>query len=118
MPKTLTESDLTQFTGTERWYRHPLMRDVLFTDGAKYVAEAGGAWWLLDAIASWQLDPKVKAEEFQHWVLKVADERASLICDDGNGREVCRQEIEYTDFPLAEIRLYVANNTIHLPSEY
>ena len=118
MAKALNESDLMQFTGTTRWYRHALMRDVIYTDGAKYVADAGEAYWLLDAIASWQLDRKVKAEEFQAWQLKVEDNKGVLTCDDGNGRIVARQEIEYTDFPLPEITLYYANNTIHLPSEY
>ena len=33
------------------WYRHALNRAVLFTDGAKHVADAGGADWLLDEIA-------------------------------------------------------------------
>ena len=51
MTKTLSEFDLRQFTGSENWYRHPFVRQVLFTDGAKYVADQGGAYWLLDAIA-------------------------------------------------------------------
>ena len=40
MTKTakLSQEDLRQFTGTENWYRHGINRDVLFTDGAKYVA--------------------------------------------------------------------------------
>ena len=46
-----TESDLSQFTGTEYWYRHGINRNVVFTDGAKYVADQGGAYWLLDEIA-------------------------------------------------------------------
>lgn len=37
--KTLTKADLAQFTGTEFWYRHNLARNILFTDGVKYVAE-------------------------------------------------------------------------------
>ncbi len=28
------------------------------------------------------------------------------------------QQIEYTDFPLPEIRLYVCDNVLMLPSEY
>jgi hypothetical protein len=30
---TLTEKDLRQFSGTEHWYRHGLVRTVLYTDG-------------------------------------------------------------------------------------
>ena len=48
---TLNAQDLSQFTGTENWYRHNLNTDILYTDGAKYVAETAGAYWLLDEIA-------------------------------------------------------------------
>ena len=49
--KTLSKSDLAQFTGSENWYRHGINRNVLYTDGAQHVAEHGGAYWLLDEIA-------------------------------------------------------------------
>lgn len=42
--QTLTKEDLSQFTGTEQWYRHGIARNVLYTDGAKHVAESGGAY--------------------------------------------------------------------------
>ena len=51
MTKTLNKADLAQFTGSENWYRHAINRAVLFTDGAKYVADQAGAYWLLDEIA-------------------------------------------------------------------
>ena len=70
--KTLTASDLRQFTGCENWYRHGLVRSVLYTDGAKYLADQGGAYWLLDQIALAQrYDKRLAAEEFQHWTLIV-----------------------------------------------
>jgi len=122
MTKTakLTEADLRQFTGSENWYRHGINRNVLYTEGAHYVAEAGGAYWLLDAIAIAQAHVKpVAAEEFQVWKLTVhADRTASLVCDDGNEHIVHTQHIEFTDFPLDTITLYFTNNVIHLPSEY
>jgi len=43
--KTLSKSDLAQFTGSENWYRHGINRNVLYTDGAQHVAEHGGAYW-------------------------------------------------------------------------
>src|ERR1700730_15173147 len=49
--KTLSKDDLTQFTGSEHWYRHAMVRDVLYTDGVQYVAETAGAYWLIDEIA-------------------------------------------------------------------
>jgi hypothetical protein len=118
--KTLTQADLRQFTGSENWYRHGLVRQVLFTDGAKYVADTAGAYWLLDEIALAQrFTPAVAAEEFQVWTLKVnPDQTATLVCDDGNGKAVLTKRIPFTDFPPIGIQLYCTNNTILLPSEY
>jgi hypothetical protein len=117
---TLTNSDLCQFTGTEYWYRHSLNRDVVYTEGVQYVADKGGAYWLIDAIAIAQRSEKtVSAEVFQVWTLKVREDRsASLVCDDGNDNIVYAQHIPFTDFPLDEIKLYFTDNTLLLPSEY
>ena len=117
---TLTESQLRQFTGSENWYRHGINRSVLYTDGAKFLAEQGGAYWLLDIIAiAQQHESRVAQEEFQVWKLQVRPDRsATVLCDDGNGNVVYTQEIPFTDFPLDEVKLYFANNVIHLPSEY
>ena len=118
--ETLTKAELAHFTGSETWYRHALVRGVLFTDGAKHVADTGGAYWLLDEIALAQrYNKKVALEEFQVWTLKVkADHSARLRCEDGNGKAVYAKRITFTDFPLDEISFYVCNNTILLPSEY
>lgn len=117
----LTANDLAQFTGSETFYRHPLARSVVFTEGVHYLAEKAGAFWLLDIVVSWQLEPKVRAEEFQVWKLTL-DEKgdgALVVCEDGNGNEVARQKIEFTDFPMQEgVTLWFVNNTILLPSEY
>ena len=46
--KTLTKADLAHFTGSEQWYRHGLARNVLYTEGGKYVAEYGRVYWLIN----------------------------------------------------------------------
>ena len=116
---SITHSDLSRFTGTEHHYRHALMRSVLYSDGAKYLADEAGAHWLLDKVATLQLDPKVRAEEFQVWKLRVGEgNTATLACDDGNDNVVHSEKIGFTDFPLDGVDLYFANNVIHLPSEY
>ena len=116
----LTKAELAQFTGSEHWYRHGMVRNVLFTDGAKYVADKAGAYWLLDEIALIQPgDKRVAAEVFQVWKLKVnADRSAQLVCEDGNNGVVYEKRIPYTDFPLDEITLWFSNNVIYLPSEH
>ena len=128
-------SALGHFTGTEKWTRYPTLCPyiVLLTDGALYVAEHGAqegntAYWLMDAIASYQGKAALTQNDFQVWKLVVhpPDEpgsakdtataaaqfkpgqnpekpfiphrHASLLCTDGNNEELVRQEIEMTDF--------------------
>ena len=121
MTKTakLSKADLMHFTGSEHWYRHALNRNVLFTDGTKYVADEGGAYWFLETIPLLQLSNKrIGAEEFQVWKLAVGPERgATLTCEDGNYNVVYTQQLEFTDFPAPEITLWFENNTSYLPSE-
>ncbi len=100
--KALSATDLAQFTGSEQFFRHTMNRSVLYTDGAQYLAEHAGAYWLLDEIALIQpYDQNVAAEEFQVWTLAVQQpsRSATLTCDDGNGNVVFTKQIPYTDFP-------------------
>jgi hypothetical protein len=49
--KTLSLADLAQFTGSECFYRHPIVRVLFYTEGVQFLAEKGGAFWLIDEIA-------------------------------------------------------------------
>src|ERR1700683_3716096 len=112
----LSEADLNQFTGSENWYRHG---HVLCTEGTKYVADEGGAYWLLDEIALAQrFEKPVAAEEFQVWTLTVnADRTSALTCEDGDDKTVFAKRIGYTDFPAERVTLWFENNMIYLPNE-
>ena len=110
---------LRQFTGTETWYRHPLFRAYLYTDGVQYLAEQAGAYWLIDDILACQTHPRVKKEPFQFWTLTVHDDASAVLtCTDGNDGGVYRQEYAYTDFPLKQQQLYLTDAVLLLPSEY
>jgi hypothetical protein len=122
-PKTrpfLSAEVMSQFTGSEHWYRFGIVPDITCTDGAKYVADTAGAYWLLDEIALAQrFEKAVAAEEFQVWKLAVKDDdSATLICEDGNDNVVFTKTIEFTDFPKEGVTLWFANNVIYLPSEH
>jgi hypothetical protein len=117
--RTLKTEDLEQFIGSEHWYRHGMIPSIAYTDGAKYVADRGGAYWLLDEIALAQrFSTAVRAEPFQVWKLAVSGNEGALTCDDGNDNVVFRKSIPFTDFPLAKITLYFTDNVILLPGEY
>jgi hypothetical protein len=82
------------------------------TEGALYIAQNGGghgAFWLMDAIASYHLQAKVRRLSRQYWKLEVKKDGAVLTCrSDPDGRAIVRQKIEYTDFDLKEIDLVCA----------
>lgn len=113
--------ELEQFCGTEEYHRWSVLFPwAVMTDGAKHLAEKAGAYWLMDAIASWQ--PKVKGEEFQVWNLVRVGQGATLKCDDGNGHIRVTQVIPFTDFPFDHYKLYAIwsgeQMVILLPGEY
>ncbi len=117
----LREQDLRHFTGTETWHRHSLYTKFLYTDGVQYVAEQGGAYWLLDKIFACQICvPGLGDEPFITWELILDSEGSSaqLKCTDGNYKELYSENILYTDFPLASIKFYCVNNVLLLPTEY
>jgi hypothetical protein len=121
-----TESDLEQFIDTEKWYRHWTGR-LLFTNGIHFLVEHG-AGWLVDAIASYQPSDVLQKgmnRDFQLREMNVYPEdhvpRAQLTCRaDSDRPAVIVQDIEFTDFPLPSIKLYVERGeelVLMLPSE-
>lgn len=116
------ELDLTGFTGTEHYYR--LTNRAVLTDGTAYLAREGRCFWLMDVIASYI--PTLPSDE--HFAIAVFKRKGAgghfeLVDDIRPRRYYATQEIEYTDFPLNEIRLYVERLddeqwVILLPSEH
>ena len=111
MSVAISEYELSQFTGTEKYYRHWTMRkSFAYTEGIHYLVKNGAAW-LVDVITSHQMNPKLKKgdlREFQLWELKVQNNKGVVTCKSDDGKKpVITQNIEYTDFPLDEITIYV-----------
>ena len=125
--KKLDTSILAQFIGSEEFVRYSpmLFKRTILTDGAVYLAEQAGAYWLMDIISSHQSNPKVRGEAFQTWKLQPYKNGAIAVCEDGNKNVVVTQKIPYTDFPFIngeEFKLFATDNgqylIIMLPSEY
>jgi hypothetical protein len=85
------------------------MPNVLMTDGTKFIADKGEAYWLMTAIASYLLAYTSK-ENFIVEMLNVTRTATSsyaiLKLDDGNENVLATQFIQHTDFELVEIKLY------------
>jgi hypothetical protein len=102
---------LENFIGSQNlYYRETPAGRIEYTDGI-YFLQRNGCCWLIDAIASYQTDQFKAVDDRQFWKLRVnADHSAKLTCDDGNGNIRITQAIEFTDFPLSELNIYVEIN--------
>ena len=111
------KAELRQFTGSEKFYRHPLFPPYIYTEGIQFLAEKAGAYWLLDHIFAHQ--PELKGQRFQVWKVTVsADASARISVEDGNDAELAAYPLGYTDFPLEAFSLWLVDGILMLPSEY
>jgi hypothetical protein len=92
----------------------------VYTEGVQYLAEAGSAYWLLDAILCPQPHlAELRSAEFQVWTLTVAKDRSAILtCTDGNDVGLYSHPIPWTDFPLDTVTLWFSSRTLYLPSEH
>jgi hypothetical protein len=105
-------NNLNGFTGTEHYYKH--FTSSKYTDGVRYLAINANCYWLLDAIFSYK-----RKEPFQVWKLAVKDSKATLTMqEDTNQPILVRQDIDFTDFLLDNIELWLIDGVLILPSEY
>jgi len=109
---------LDRFTGTEQWYKHALT-GLLYTDGVQFFCKECEAYWLLDAIASYQKDARIADLSIQFWELVVKKNKALLTVHEDKGMPSrIGQEFEFTDLPDGEYKIWVSDNIALLPSEY
>ncbi len=106
----------------ETYYTNPIGR-MQYTEGVNFLAENAEAYWLIDAIASYQPDlmRTPGLQDFQVWELAVdlAKHSAVLTCRADTGEPpVVTQEIEFTTFPLPSVRLWVEGGICIMPCEH
>lgn len=114
------QDQLTYFTSTEKYWK--VTPQLVVTDGVKFLADACGAYWLLGVVESHL--PYVKGSwAFVSFNTTPSGEGRFTVADDNPaGTVFARQTIEWTDFPLREIHLYLVRDpyfwVLMLPSEY
>ena len=119
-------AELPNFYGTEQYhmYNPVLFPNVLLTEGAVFIADSCDAFWLMDVISSHIPSIKKAGDTFAVARLAVGHSSAlfSLTDDTPPNVTYATQAIEYTDFPLDEIKFYVIWGGEHwvilLTSEY
>jgi hypothetical protein len=114
---------LNQFHGTDQYYKHlfPGKSPLLITEGCKYVRDSCKAYWLFDAILIYQAEKILKGINFQVWEFKRLKKDLSwqLTCREDTGKKsLIIQSIEFSDFPIDYIKIWVIDKVALLPSEY
>ena len=115
------QADLAHCNGTEYYYPS-LMRNVVYTDGMKRVADLAGAYWLIDYVAP-LVSKMYPRAGFQLWELEVTGSEAVLTMREDSDRPALHEErIPYTDFPEGRFKFYAcgtpARFVIMVPEEY
>ena len=114
MSDDLQLGDLNQFYGTTQYHRGYM--GVLYTDGVAYVCENGYMWAITDA--SVILKMELSGHEFISLKLKLNDKGgASMVYEDGNGKQLYKQDYTYTD-AKRELSLYYTGGVLMLSGEY
>jgi hypothetical protein len=123
------ERELRDFSGSLTRYRSPF--GLLYTEGVRHLIvgsagvlgptgkRCGGAFWLIDQIALAQPRVRGACNGFQLWELTVENTGAALTCrPDSDQEPIHTEHIDYTDFPLGRVKLYVIDHVALLPGEY
>jgi len=104
-------------TGTENYYKHNLA--IHFTDGIKEVADKEECYWLIDVVASYSTVKFKETNPFQVWQLKrIKGNKFKVSCEDGNENILITQNIPFSDFKYDEIKMFLVDGILMLPSEY
>ena len=117
--ESTTKLDLSQFTGTENYYRtnHLFAKDMVHTDGVQYFADTAGCYWFLDIIAT-EAFPLLKKDPFLSIVLQSKNGSANIFIEDGDCEVLETRTIEHTDCPEGEYKFFLTDNVLMLTSEY
>jgi hypothetical protein len=111
------QSQLAQFTGTQRYYGFKPLTHLVLTDGAKYFNDISPV--VQDMAIVITHTPHLKAEEFLVISINVHEDRTIATIDDGNDNVLYEQSYD-SDQGLESgvYKLYATNGVLLLTSEY
>lgn len=114
-----TKLDLSQFYGTEKYWRTHMMLtpDLVHTDGVQYFADEAGAYWFLDIVAT-EFYPLTEHEPFLSIQLVVEGGIADICVEDGDCKVLKQKHIALTDCPDGLYKFFLTDNVLMLNSEY
>jgi len=111
--------------GTENYWRHLLVSGFVYTDGVKHMAEKFGAYWLIDAVASYVPGiRKISKDETFYVVTCILNKTGGCLLSiktDTREPDIARQDIESTSL-TENVKMYLAfegpRTILLMPTEY
>ena len=108
--------------GANSFFRHPMARKFIYSDGVAEVAETG-LYWLIDLLAFEFSHKLLKSDQvLVIFKLKVKNGQATLIGTGALDRKLFSRKIEFTDCPDGEWSFFVGIEEgqcrMILPTEY
>ena len=114
--------ELGQFYGTEQYYNHPLFKQVVYTDGVRYLRTLGLNWFVDKVMAEL---PHVPLDEVRSIELIKIDEEDNFVVRYKDEDKVHETEPFWSDFDYDKLLLFVGESpfasskyVVLLPSEY
>jgi hypothetical protein len=97
-------SNLSQFIGTEHYYR--VLPTFVVTDGLKYLMDEADCYWLAQLYGLHLCDVDFNQNPFTVLKFTRKGEGGIVNIEDGNGVVLAWQGLDYTDFPFSQFSLY------------
>jgi hypothetical protein len=118
-------SELMNFTGTEKYHRWSILTPMVLTDGMKFVCDKLQCYWLMDIVASVQHKKKIiENESFIVWRIKLNEDNKGFVVgayrdSPFNKDNLLYEQVGgYTDFGIKEFEFYQCGKVILLTGEY
>lgn len=111
------EKELSTYIGSENFYRHPIARNMIYTDGIKAFAELAEAYWFIDTVASYmpaiQKENNKSGDLFNIVGIQVySNHSAHFHINHDTGMEYfIEQTIPYTTLPMGNYEFYLISDT-------
>jgi len=115
--------ELSQFTGTETYYKASCFGNLVLTDGMNYLRNKLNCFWLIDIVASVQHLKDIQEEKtFIVWLIEVKKDKSFIVTAWNDtpyeSRKLYEQEGKYTDFLLDRFEFYQESEVLLLKSEH
>ena len=108
------QAELENFYGTQYYHRLTLTK-IVCTDGVKFFAEKGEAFWCVDDMSIMAIKLN---QPFLAITVTAKNSKAKIVYTDGNNNILKTKRYGYTTLADGEYNFYCTDDVLMLSSEY